>query len=177
MMLSSRRERRLLILSSILGLLALLQLGVVRPVLRSVRRLGTKLRVSALSLQQMNEAIARRSQVESGYAAIRNRITSVKKPEQEIMEILLSVQKIAQEAGVEIMENVHLKDDPSEYFSVHTVHFVGRGEIKNMIRMLHALQDPQRLLKIPQMQLAIKDFKLEMSLNITRVVYQAGQNG
>ena len=93
------------------------------------------------------------------------------------MEILLLVQKIAEEAEVEILENGHTKDEPFEHFKVHTVHFRGAGEAPKLMRMVYALQDPELLLKIPEMELTIRNFKLEMRLSITRVVYEARQDG
>lgn len=174
---ANTRERRLFVFTLVFGLLAVLQLAVVRPRLQQMRRLDTKLRVSTANLRQMQAAITRRSQVVSTYEAIQTRIASNKKPEQEIMEILLLVQKAAQDAGVEILENGHTKDEPFAHFKVHTVQFRGSGDAGKLMTMLYGLQDPQLLLKIPEMEFSIKNFKLEMRLTITRVVYEAGQNG
>lgn len=174
---TNTRERRLVIFALIFGLLAIVQLGIIRPAFQKMRRIDTKLRLSAASLRQMQAAILRQGQVESAYEAIRTRITSNKKPEQEIMEILLLVQKAAQDAGVEILENGHTKDEPFTHFKVHTVQFRGSGDAPKLMTMIYGLQDPQLLLKIPEMEFSIKNFKLEMRLTIMRVVYEAGQNG
>lgn len=177
MMRMNSRELRLLIITIVVILLAILQFGLLRPVFENVRRLNTKLRLAQAEMQRINGVLARRRQVESAYEAIRNRITSNKKPEQEIIEILLTVQKAAQDANVEILENAHVKDTQSTNFSVHTVHFRGRGEAASLVRMVYSLQNPQLLLKIPQMEFTIKNYKLELNLEITRVACEAGQNG
>jgi hypothetical protein len=177
MMQFNSRELRLLIATVALGLIAILQLGALRPLFDNMRRLNTKRRMASVELQHIQSVLARRSQVESSYEAIRNRITSTRNAEQEIMGILLTVQKAAQAANVEILENAHIKDEKAAYFNVHTVRFRGRGEAESLVRMVHELQDPELLLKIPQMEFTIKNYKLEVSLEITRVVCEAQKNG
>lgn len=177
MMRINTREQRLLAGTLLVGLLAILQIALVRPAWRDIRRLSAKGRIAAQQLEQMRSVVARRSKAQGAYEAIQSRITSGKTAEREIIDILLSVEKAAREAGVEILENSHVKDDPAQYFDLHTVRFRGSGEATNMMRMIYALQDPQLLLKIPQMDFSIKNYKLEMELEITRVVYTEGKNG
>ena len=167
------RERKLLIATIVLAVLAALQIAVVRPALGKMRRLTSKAKISAQSVQRMRTIVADREHVASTYDAIRSRIASARSPEREIIDMLLSVQEAAKHSGVEILQNEHLGDEPFEYFSRHTVRFRGAGKTENHVRMLYALQNPDLLLKVRKMRLAMKNRALEMELEVTRVVYSS----
>lgn len=109
--------------------------------------------------------------MERAYEEIRNRITSTRSLQDEIIDMLLTIERAAHDAGVEVLENIHVRDDPLEYFHRHTVRFKGRAKPEQLMRMIYALQDPQLLLKIPEMKFAMRNYNLEMELDITRVVH------
>jgi hypothetical protein len=171
----SSRERNLLIITVSLALLTILEFAVIRPAVSDVSRLRTKVRISANDLGRMRAVERRRREVETTYEKIRSRVTSTKSPMREIQDLLLTVEETAKSAGVEIQQNVHVKDDPFEYFSKHTLHFRGRGEMSSLMRMIYDLQSPDLLLKIAEMKFSMKEYKVEMELEITRVVCPAGQ--
>ena len=171
------RERRILTLTVAVGLLAVAQMVVVRPLTQRIGRARVKAQAAAQTLAQMEATAARRASVEVAYEAVRSRITSNRTPEDEVIDILLTVEEAAKKAGVEVLQNTHEKDDQYEYFDLHTVKFRGRGKPESLMRMIHALQNPQLLLKIPEMKFAMKNYQLEVELDITRVVSGVGKDG
>ncbi|MEN6626639.1 MAG: hypothetical protein ABFD69_10465 [Candidatus Sumerlaeia bacterium] len=171
----STREKRIFMLTLAIALIAIVQLWVAKPVLGQIRHVRAKASITAQDLARLNNVLTNRQQVEKAYESIRNRITSTKTPEREIIEILQSVQQAAEDSKIEILLNVHTKDEPQEYFNIHTINFQGRGELPQFIQMLARLQNPQLGLKVTDMRFALKNFKLEMELVLTRVVYSSSE--
>ena len=171
-----RRERILLMLTVALAVLFVVQAGIIRPAVSRIRRLSTRVRITAQDLSRMRGIVNKKAQVQANYEEIRQRITSSKNPQQEVIDMLLTVEKAAQDSGVEILENGYLSDKPFEYFTQHTLRFQGRGKSEALVRMIHALQQPDLLLKIPEMKFAVKNHQLEMDLRITRIVSKASAN-
>jgi hypothetical protein len=170
------RERRLLIITGSMAVLVFVQFFLLRPAVTNIRRLRTKVKISANDLGRIQAVERRRSDVAAAYEKIRNRITSTKTPMREIQDLLLMVEETAKSADVEILQNIHVKDEPMEYFNKHTLRFRGRGKTPALMRMIYDLQAPNLLLKVPEMKFVMKDYLVEMELEITRVVCAAGQN-
>lgn len=168
----SSREKTLFWTALALGILAASYMGVLRPVARDLRRLKAKAAITALDLQRMESTLARKAAIESAYAEVKNRITTSRSSQSEIIDMLMTVEKAAEAGGIEILENEHLKDEPFEHFNLHTVHFRGQGKPEHALKMLHQLQDQKLFLRIPHMVLTMKNHLLEMDLEITRVVCQ-----
>lgn len=167
------RERRILLITVAIGLIAALQLGLIRPALAHFRYIHAKASLTAQDLSRLKNVVANRQQVETAYETIRNRITSNKTPEREIIDILHAVQQAAEDSKIEILLNMHSKDEPLEYFNVHTINFQGRGELPQFVQLLGRLQNPQLGLKVTNMKFVVKNYKLEAELTLTRVVYCA----
>jgi hypothetical protein len=166
----SPRERRLAFWVLVLLLAGVVQIGFVRPATRKIRRLRARVIEQVTELNRVRTVIARKAAVSAAYGAIRTRITSSRSPEREIIDMLLTIEKAALDAGVQIQKNIHLRDESLEFFNRHTVHFTGRGKPENLFRMIHSLQHPDLLLRIPRIEFAMKEHELEMELEITRVV-------
>ena len=169
------RERKLLIATLLVGTLAVMQMSVIGPGVKKIQRLKTKVAVVSAELGRMRSTLARKEAVESAYEEIRNRITSNKTAEREIIDMLLLVEDSARKAGVEILENVHTNDQALPNLTRHVVRFRGTGEIGPLLTMLHALESHTVPLRIPKMEFSIKDYKLEMVIEIIRVVHVTGQ--
>jgi Tfp pilus assembly protein PilO len=166
----TRRERGLLFLTISLALLLLAYTVIIRPNIRKIGRLRIKVANSAQTLERMRTTVKRKNGVDKAYKEIRDGITSSKDSAEEIMDMLLDVEEAAKKSGVEILENGYQSDEALEYFSRHTLAFRGRGEMKSLTTMLYALQDPELLLRIPQVDFVIKNYKIEMDIEITRIV-------
>jgi hypothetical protein len=172
------REQKILFATALIVSLALLEMLVLRPCYQKMKTVRSKLAGTERELRRMREVSGQKNGMTLAYEEIRSRITSKKTPEREIISMLLNIEKAALDSGVEIVQNAHVKDEPFPYFSKHTVEFRGRGNMQSLTRMLWTLQDPQLLLKIPEMQFSIRNHQLEMDLVITRIVCpQAQSNG
>lgn len=171
------RERRIMLLTVLIAVIAAVQIAIIRPAVAQFRHVRAKASISAQDLSRLKNVLSNREKVEAAYETVRNRITSNKTPEREIIDILQSVQQAAEDSKIEILLNVHSKDEPLEYFNIHTIQFQGRGELPQFLQMLGRLQDPQLGLKVTNMKFVVKNFKLEAELTLTRVVYSAAPEG
>ncbi|MCE5231224.1 hypothetical protein LLG95_16735 [bacterium] len=161
----------------LIAVIAAVQIAIIRPAVAQFRHVRAKASISAQDLSRLKNVLSNREKVEAAYETVRNRITSNKTPEREIIDILQSVQQAAEDSKIEILLNVHSKDEPLEYFNIHTIQFQGRGELPQFLQMLGRLQDPQLGLKVTNMKFVVKNFKLEAELTLTRVVYSAAPEG
>jgi hypothetical protein len=178
----TKRERILFLVTCILGVITVLQLCVIRPGIRKVNHLLYKTRASSQDLQKMQNVLQKKEQVATAYETIRQQITSTRTPMQEGINMVQVIEEAAQSSNVQITENDYRGATPLEYSSQrianrHAAHFRGKGEAQDLMRMLYALQNPKLLLRIPSMKFSMKESKLDIELEITRVVYTVEQNG
>ncbi|MEQ8819165.1 MAG: hypothetical protein RLY93_02900 [Sumerlaeia bacterium] len=165
----NKRERILLLATVAIAVLAGFQMLVLRPLMGDSKGARVRTALSVRESARLRAVTDQAAAYEKAFADIRERVTTSDSVQREIITMLLAIESLAEDSGVEILENSHLKDESLEYFDRHTVRFRGAGDTEQLTRFLHAVQNSELLFKIRTMKLRMKNNRLESELEIVRL--------
>ncbi len=167
----------LIILTASVALLSFIQMFVAAPVMKEFRRSKAKVLVSSQEAARLRRTVESRDSVERMYEEIREKLKPAGSTESEIIGLLLSVERAAKKAGVEIIENEHVRHQTEEYLDRHLLRFKGVGTPLQIAELLHHLESPSSLLKIERVNAKMREHRLEAELELARLIGRENTDG
>ena len=168
----SKKEKRLFYIAVAVVAIVFLDRVVFKPVMNKLESFNGKISVEEKKLEKSMHILAQESTITSEYKKFAQSIKQDQSDEETIASLLSSIEKMANNVSVFILDMKPNPVEKAEFYKKYAVKIEAEAKISNLADFIYQLENSPRLLRIADFRLTPqkKETVLKISMTVTEVL-------